>query len=396
MISSTSAFRGSFSSSSPLSSPPTQVLALLGDASGSTSPSVHGKDTSATSSDEDAFLAPPSAQPSRSSIPAQRAVSPGRSSAHGQQRRDLLRDRSATPSSALTPRNGAQTNDGRIHRAFPAELTDRGGTPAFTGSQLCLNLIEPELRTAYTVAYRTAKDHVEAGTLPDWDVVWYENSLSSYDPDVRALIRHYFDGVIQAYLARAASTTNSSMAVPARSTVGPPSLSASRPPEPSPASDRRSLSGSASGALLPINMNTSRTSNTTEPRLTLSTTPRKAVAKGGEWRGFDYVGVVRWRKGGVEEKVITYTQWCQEHEEPGPKAGVATRGSGKGKGKTTDTGATARTDSGAKPSRARQYDAYRERWECRTCLSQLHEGVGRTGNLTKHRAKCDAAARAAG
>ncbi|KAK0518504.1 hypothetical protein OC835_007825 [Tilletia horrida] len=377
-------------SSSPLSSPPVQVAALFDGTRASAS------DTSDTSSDEDAFPVPPSAQPRRSD-PAQDSV-PRRSARR--QHQHLADEQLTHPSLAQLPRNDSHA---------PAEHSlqhthQADGQSAFSGSQLCLNLIEPELRTAYTVAYQTAKQHVKKGTLPDWERVWYENGLSSYDSEVRALVRRYFDGVIQSFLLRARTQSptsggaSSSATAAAPPSTGPLSLSAPSPIQRSPPHNAAVRSaGSASEALRPINCNTSKIGNTVEmPKealLTLSKRARNAVAKGGEWHGFDYVGVVRWRRGAVEEKAITYALWCEEHEEPRVSGEQASKS--RGKVKAADTGKAATTGAVAKPSRARQYDAYRERWECRTCLSQLHEGVGRTGNLTKHRAKCSAAVEAA-
>ncbi|KAK0540165.1 hypothetical protein OC835_000787 [Tilletia horrida] len=256
------------------------------------------------------------------------------------------------------------------------------GSATCSGSQLCINLIEPELRTAYTVAYKTAKEHAEAGTLPDWEAVWYQNCLTSYDPQVRVLIRKYFDAVIHAYLHRASGASTASSGESSSTHLATRMVSPSTPRALGPS---RAFNCSSTAS---PHSSVAPTSGAREAPLTLSSTPRKAVAQGGEWRGFEYRGVVRWRKGGVEEKVIAYSEWCEEHDEQGARGGPRTH-----KTKATGAGA-AKIGTGPKPSRARQYDAYRERWECRTCLSQLHEGVGRTGNLTKHRAKCDAAAAA--
>ncbi|KAK0519903.1 hypothetical protein OC834_007226, partial [Tilletia horrida] len=274
-------------SSSPLSSPPVQVPALFDGTR------VSASDTSDTSSDEDAFPVPPSAQPRRSD-PAQDSVLRRSARRHQQH---LVDGQLTHPSLAQLPRNDSHA---------PAEHSlqhthDGDAQSAFSGSQLCLNLIEPELRTAYTVAYQTAKQHVKKGTLPDWERVWYENGLSSYDSEVRALVRRYFDSVIQAFLLRGpqsptsgGASSRATAAVPP--SKGPLSLSAPSPIQHSPPHKASMRSaGSTSEALRPINFNTSKVGNTVETPndalLTLSKRARNAVAKGGEWRGFDYVGV---------------------------------------------------------------------------------------------------------
>ncbi|KAK0533020.1 hypothetical protein OC834_002398, partial [Tilletia horrida] len=240
---------------------------------------VSASDTSDTSSDEDAFPVPPSAQPRRSD-PAQDSVL--RRSARRLQQH--LADGQLThPSLAQLP-----CNDSHAPVAHSLQHTHDGDAQsAFSGSQLCLNLIEPELRTAYTVAYQTAKQHVEKGTLPDWERVWYENGLSSYDSEVRALVRRYFDSVIQAFLLRARTQSPTSGGASSRATAaappskGPLSLSAPSPIQHSPPHKASMRSaGSTSEALRPINFNTSKVGNTVgtpnDALLTLSKRARNA------------------------------------------------------------------------------------------------------------------------
>ncbi|KAK0525173.1 hypothetical protein OC835_005693 [Tilletia horrida] len=316
--------------SSPLSSPPRSASAHLGHGRDPPLGSVHG-DAHNGSDDEDPLPAPTSAQPQR------RRPSTGSSSPLSRVKQPDL-----------------------VHPSASSAVLTLDPSP-FTGSQLCLNLIEPELRSAYRVAYQVAKKHVSAGTLPDWDVVWIQNCMVSYDPQVRALIRQYFDAVVQAYLSRHANSSPLAPATSASTSSAPQSAQASRAPDGSSSSRSAAAPTSAltssaasipTSRQLPLTDITPSVNRGSDALLTLSTAPRKAVAN-GEWRGFVFQGVVRWHKHAVEETAITYSEWLAEHG-----SAIEKDRSRRGAGSTAERSDKAKATQGQKPSRALQYGAY--------------------------------------
>ncbi|KAK0527728.1 hypothetical protein OC835_004890 [Tilletia horrida] len=402
-------------SSSPLSSPPGPTPVQSGRGHNPPLSPFHG-DAHNGSDDEDPLEAPTSAQPLRRRPSTASSSLPPPVKQHPRSPRPHIASAASAshpylPSSPQQPQSVDACSTGSLSSdasSLLAGARERGLTAAatsdlahrsassvalnldpspFTGSQLCLNLIEPELRSAYCLAYQVAKKHVKAGTLPDWDVVWIQNCMVSYDPQVRALIRQYFDAVIQAYPSRHANLSSSAPATSASQALATQSAQISRASVGSSSSrpavaPTRSLTGSTASRQLPLNDIISSVNRGSDALLTLSTAPRKAVAN-GEWRGFSFEGVVRWHKHAVEEAAITYAQWLAEHG-----SAVKKERSKRGSGSSAAKHVKAKTTPDPKPSRAVQYGAYRERWRCCKCQSQLHETVGRTGNLTKHRAKC--------
>ncbi|KAK0556059.1 hypothetical protein OC844_005954 [Tilletia horrida] len=375
-------------SSSPLSSPPGPAPAQLGRGHDPPLNAVHG-DAPNGAGDEDPFEAPTSAQPQRHRPSTVFSASPRVKQQQPPPRPQLASTASAShphlPASPQQPRSenarstGSLSSDAsfllagaRKHGLTAAATSDLAhhttsavaldlDHPPFTGSQLCLNLIEPELRSAYRLAYQVAKKHVKAGTLPDWDIVWIQNCMVSYDPQVRALIRQYFDAVIQAYPSREANPSSPALAMSASQALPTQSAQVSRASDGSssvrPAvAPTRTLTSSVASRQLPLNDITSSVNRGSDALLTLSTAPRKAVAN-GEWRGFSFEGVVRWHRHAVEEAAITYSQWLAEHDSEVKKERPK-RGSGSSAVKYVK----AKTTPDPKPSRAVQYGA------CQACL----------------------------
>ncbi|KAK0525212.1 hypothetical protein OC834_005252 [Tilletia horrida] len=249
--------------------------------------------------------------------------------------------------------------------SFGIELPDaqtQAGTSSVelpSASQTGLNMLRPDLRTAYGLAWAYAKGTRAAASLPNWPVLIAQEA-SSLTPEITAeRMKAHFD----AFFASVPASGNAPPPPRRASLTGSPERSgrsgdSSCSPVASTAVGSSSLGSPASPSA--ASADSSKSSRT--PALSNAARLAMRGCDKGLARSWIYWGLFRWDDGLSAEQAVTFEEIERAKTATGKKAAGA-----KGVSK---------------------YPDLRERWECKRCGRLRHEVVGHTTNLTKHVKSC--------